>query len=301
MARNEKIAAVLHEIGIAETKGTGIRVMIDEMNKANLTIPIFESNSLKDSFTIKLLVHHLLSSEDLEWLRQFFEYNLSEDEARTLIVVREVGEINNFIYRSINRVDTLTASARLRHLRDLGLLDQKGKSSATYYTLNQNFTNKDLPNKLEKLAAPNPTSSTDKDLSSELTRLDSSNLASNPTDKDLSSELTKPDSSNLADKQTDNESTHGLLEQMPQQLRQVVENLGHRANTEELSNAIVQLCQWRDLSSSELAIILNRNQVYLRNNYLNRLIKLGKLEYVRSGSPSDPHQAYRAIAKNDAI
>jgi ATP-dependent DNA helicase RecG len=174
------------------------------------------------------------------------------------------------------------------------LLDQKGKGSATYYTLNQNFTNKDLPNKLEKLASPNPTSSTDKDLSSELTRLDSSNLASSSTDKDLSSELARVDPSNLADNLT-------LLGQMPQVLRQVVENLGQRANTEELSNAIVKLCQWRDLSSSELAIILNRNQVYLRNNYLNRLIKLGKLEYVRSGSPSDPHQAYRAIAKSDAI
>ena len=68
-----------------------------------------------------------------------------------------------------------------------------------------------------------------------LEKLAAPNLASSSTDKDLSSELTGLDPSNLADKQTDNESTHGLLGQMPQQLRQVVENLGQRAKTEELS------------------------------------------------------------------
>lgn len=36
-------------------------------------------------------------------------------------------------YRNINSVDTLSASAHLRRLRDLGLLEQKGRSNATYY------------------------------------------------------------------------------------------------------------------------------------------------------------------------
>ncbi|MEI2577502.1 ATP-binding protein [Scytonema sp. PRP1] len=274
IARNEKIAAVLHDVGIAETKGTGIRVMIDEMHKANLTIPLFESSPERDSFTVKLLVHHLLSQEDVQWLAQFKQCNLSNDHARALIVAREVGGISNLIYRSINRVDTLTASQQLRHLRGLGLLEQKGKSSATYYTLSSDIL--------------------EKDLSSYLAAQDSSNLASNPTDNDLSSGLVSQDDSYLAGSSTDNKLYLNYLDQMPDDLRQAVESLGERAKPQEVNFVIIQLCQWQDLSSSELATILRRNQVYLRNKYLNPLITSGELEYVRQGNPSDPHQAYRA-------
>jgi ATP-dependent DNA helicase RecG len=133
LCRNEKIAAVLHEVGLAETKGTGIRAMREAMTKANLTLPLFESDRERDTFTVTLLVHHLLGPEDLAWLAQFKDCDLTEDEARALIVLREVGAINNAAYRDINHLDTLTASGHLRRLRDLGLLEQKGRGSATYY------------------------------------------------------------------------------------------------------------------------------------------------------------------------
>ena len=47
--------------------------------------------------------------------------------------VREVGAIDNAGFRELNRVDTLTASQKLRRLRDAGLLKQMGRGSATYY------------------------------------------------------------------------------------------------------------------------------------------------------------------------
>jgi ATP-dependent DNA helicase RecG len=48
-------------------------------------------------------------------------------------VAREAGAIDNAAYRALNKVDTLAASAALRRLRDAGLLQQKGRGSATYY------------------------------------------------------------------------------------------------------------------------------------------------------------------------
>jgi ATP-dependent DNA helicase RecG len=267
VTRNEKIAAVLHEIGIAETKGSGIRVMFDEMRKANLTVPLFESSKEKDSFTALLLVHHLLSSEDIEWLAQFKHCSLSDDEARALIVLREVGEINNFIYRLINCVDPLTASQHLRRLRDAGLLEQQGKGSATYYTLHSDLL--------------------DNDLSSEFTEQFASNLESSSTDKALSIEFSS----------TDKDS---YLDQMPEHLQQAVQTLGKRTNPQEIRSVIVALCQWRDLSSREIATILSRDQGYLLNKYLNPLINSGSLEYARSKNPTDPHQAYRATTREQA-
>lgn len=81
---------------------------------------------------------------------------------------------------------------------------------------------------------------------------------------------------------------------MPKQLKQAVKTLGKRAKPQEVCSIIVSLCQWRDLSSLELATILERNQVYLLNHYLNPLINSGSLEYVKPDNPNDPHQAYRA-------
>ncbi len=82
---------------------------------------------------LTLLSHHFFNEKDLQWLKLFSEFELSSEEARALLVVREMGAITNADYRNINCVDTLSASASLRRLRDAGLLESKGKSSQTYY------------------------------------------------------------------------------------------------------------------------------------------------------------------------
>ena len=59
--------------------------------------------------------------------------NLTDEEAKALIVIRELGAITNADYRQMNHVDTLTASQSLRKFRDHGLIYQKGTASKTYY------------------------------------------------------------------------------------------------------------------------------------------------------------------------
>lgn len=137
--RNPKIAAVLHDIGYAETKGSGIRAMQRMMKDANLPAPGFESDRQKNQFKVFFLFHHFLTQENLAWLTQFQHHNLSEDDLRALIFVREKGTITNLDYRNINNVDTLTASSHLRHLRDIYLLKMENRGSATYYTLDKKY------------------------------------------------------------------------------------------------------------------------------------------------------------------
>ena len=57
LTRNEKIAAVLHETGFAETKGTGGRVMLETMLEANLSLPQFDSQRERDRFCLILWTH----------------------------------------------------------------------------------------------------------------------------------------------------------------------------------------------------------------------------------------------------
>ncbi|WNN88087.1 ATP-binding protein [Gloeocapsopsis dulcis] len=294
--RNKKIAAVLHEIGIAETKGSGGRVMLE----ANLTLPLFDSNRDRDYFHVTLFTHHLLDQEDIEWLKRFKDYGLSNDEAKALVVLRKAGSINNLVYRVTNDVDTLTASQHLRRLRDLGLLEQQGKGSATCYTL--------------ALAL------VDDGLSGELTKPEESNLGSNFLDYSLSGELTELDKFNLGSPSTANaqyqdhqqlvlglrsreqeyhpkgDERQNYLVQMPEQLRTKIERFGRRSSHDEVKTAIIELCTWKSLSSSAIAIILDRNQDYVQTQYLTPLVRLGKLQQEKP--PNSPQQAYRATKTN---
>jgi len=131
--RNPVIASVLHDARFAETKGTGIEVMRENLRDAGLAPPEFDSNRLADHFVATFYLHHFLGSEDLDWLGQFRHLSLGESQVRGLIHAREAGRIDNETYREINGVETLKASQDLRQLREAGLLEQKEKSRATYY------------------------------------------------------------------------------------------------------------------------------------------------------------------------
>lgn len=144
--RNPKIAAVLHEIGLAETKGTGIKVMRKSMITANLSSPLIESDRERNEFRISLLVHHFMSESDVKWLSRFSDCNLSPDEARALIFLRELKEIDNARYRQINDMSMSAASCHLKRLRDLKLLEKRGKGAKTKYRAGERFFQKTAKN-----------------------------------------------------------------------------------------------------------------------------------------------------------
>ena len=131
--RNPFIAAVFHDTNLAETKGSGIRAMRRLMQAAHLVPPTFESSRENNEFTSRLLLHHFLDANDLEWLKQFERFDLADSQKQALIFVREVGAIDNTTYRQMADCDTLKASNDLRLLKTYNLLNSKGKGKATYY------------------------------------------------------------------------------------------------------------------------------------------------------------------------
>ena len=103
------------------------------MEKAHLGPPTFESNRESNEFTARLLLHHFLDENDLEWLKQFENTPLKDSQKQALIFVREVGAIDNITYRQMANCDTLKASNDLRFLRNNNFLKVKGKGKSTYY------------------------------------------------------------------------------------------------------------------------------------------------------------------------
>lgn len=93
--RNLAIAAVLHELNWAETKGSGIRTMRRMAGDAGLPLPEFVSDRQKNEFKVALFLHHLLTEDDYAWLKALAGDTLSGDEAKALIYARETGAIDN--------------------------------------------------------------------------------------------------------------------------------------------------------------------------------------------------------------
>lgn len=266
--RNPRIAAALHDIGFAETKGTGVRVMRQAMELANLTIPLFESDRIRDEFAVRLLVHHLLSEEDVTWLGGFKDCNLSADEARAILVVREIGAINNSIYRGLNHVDTLSASNHLRRMRDVGLLEQKGRGAGTYYVSGPKITGSEGAAKLRAQGS----------LRTELGELR----------PELSDKLDLPQK--VAIKQL----------RLPQQIVAKIIDLPLRATTGVLDELILDLCRFQPMSLIELSTLTRKHHDHLRQRNIQRLIACGYLEFLHPGKPKHPDQKYVTIDRMES-
>ena len=134
MLRNPRISEIFHDTNLAETKGTGIGAMRRLMKEAGLMPPTFESNHEANKFTARLLLHHFLSKENMEWLAQYAELGLVNEQKLALVFVREVGAIDNATYRQLDSSIThARARLEIHKLCDLGFLEKKGQGRNTYY------------------------------------------------------------------------------------------------------------------------------------------------------------------------
>ena len=134
MLRNPRISEIFHDTNLAETKGTGIGAMRRLMKEAGLMPPTFESNHEANKFTARLLLHHFLSKENMEWLAQYAEFGLGNEQKLALVFVREVGAIDNATYRQLDSSIThARARLEIHKLCNLGFIEKKGQGRNTYY------------------------------------------------------------------------------------------------------------------------------------------------------------------------
>lgn len=274
LPRNPKLAAALYDTRFAETKGSGVRVMREMCEKAGLAPPLFESDRGQDQFVVRLFFHHFLGPEDLAWLARFKNLHLSEAEARALVVAREVGAIDNATWRDINKVDTLTASQSLKKLRDAGLLQQKGRGSATWYQPTGKMLGDD-----DGLSS-NP-----------------EGLSSNPLSlsRDLGALSRDPNSLDKAEAERKTKLRQTLLAGLPGELAARVGALGRRSPPDAVRDVVLDLLQQRPWRLEELGQLLQRNPEYVRQKYVQPLLEAARIRMTRPEVPNDPEQAYRAV------
>ncbi|MDP3346439.1 MAG: ATP-binding protein [Hydrogenophaga sp.] len=258
--RNPAIAAVLHEINWAETKGSGIRTMRRLAANAGLPLPEFASDRQKNEFKTTLFLHHLLTEEDHTWLKSLSGEALTADEAKALIYARETGAVDNTACRDFSGLDTLQASNVLRRLRDRGLLEKQGAGNRTHYTMNPSSERPDAHPEQGKL----PLEDGKQTAEGGKQALEGGKRSLPPLPTSLASRLPKP---------------------------------GKRMPAVALRALICDLCEWQPLRGEELANFLGKDLKYLRNQHLSALIQSGTLVFLYPESPNHQLQAYKRAEK----
>ena len=265
--RNPVIAAVLHDLHLAEAKGTGIRAMRRLAAEAGLSAPEFHSDRQANEFKLTLFLHNLLTEDDHAWLRGFAGGAVSGDEAKALIYARETGAVDNSACRDFCGLDTLAASHLLRRLRDRGLLDKEGSGSGTYYVLAQ--ANDSPPEPPVQLAL---------DIETEPSP-EASGTDAPPSGTSFDTPACNPE-----------------LATLPSELATLLATLKGRTQEDDLRQAIVRLCAWAPLTVDQLATLLGKSRDYLRNKHLIPMVGSGQLRFRYPESAKHPHQAYVAPA-----
>ena len=273
--RNQYISSIFHETNLAETKGSGIKTMREQMKKAKLMPPTFESSRENNQFTTRLLFHHLLGKEDIEWLSLFAQHELNNEQRLSLIFVRELGAIDNITYRQLNSdITSRKATFDLHRMCEMGLFELKGQSRNVYYIAGPN---------LEPHISKND---------GEMCRANGENGRGDGLNSRGGGLNSRGDSLNSRGDSLNSRGDH-----LPLELKERIKQLGKRTNPKEMERLIIDLCNWNPLSLKEIAKLINRKTSSVRYLYLNKLIAQGKLFYTIPEMLNHPNQKYTTKKK----
>ena len=286
MLRNPRISEIFHDTNLAETKGTGIGAMRRLMKEAGLMPPTFESNHEANKFTARLLLHHFLSKENMEWLAQYAEFDLVNEQKLALVFVREVGAIDNATYRQLDSSIThARARLEIHKLCDLGFLEKKGQGRNTYYIRTSKVVSlgERLRPQDEKIPPQHGT------LGEKIP----------PQHGTLGKKIPPqgekiPPQHGTFEIESQTKSRNELLRELPKGLQERVAKLGKWASREKVSQLLVDLCAFKPYSYEELALIIQRAAKPMKDKYIKPLRLANKLFYWIPEMINHPLQKYVA-------
>ena len=330
MLRNPRISEIFHDTNLAETKGTGIGAMRRLMKEAGLMPPTFESNHEANKFTARLLLHHFLSKENVEWLAQYAEFGLVNEQKLALVFVREVGAIDNATYRQLDSSIThARARLEIHKLCDLGFLEKKGQGRNTYYIRTSKVVSlgerlrpdgerllpqdERLPPQhgtLGEKIPPQHGTFGEKippqhgTFGKKIPPQHGTFGEKIPPQHSILGEKIPPQHGTLGEKippqhgtfeiESQPKSRDELLRELPKGLQERVMKLGKWASREKVSQLLVDLCAFKPYSYEELALIIQRAAKPMKDKYIKPLRLANKLFYWIPEMINHPLQKYVA-------
>ena len=213
----------------------------------------------------------------MEWLAQYAEFGLVNEQKLALVFVREVGAIDNATYRQLDSSIThARARLEIHKLCDLGFLEKKGQGRNTYYirtskvvSLGERLRPQDerLRPQDERLLPQHGT------LGERLPPQDERLLPQHGTlgeryqgeDERYQGKLGTFEEECMLKPRAE------LVRELPNELQERVNNIGNRASRETVCQLLIDLCAFKPYSYEELASILQRSPKALKDKYLKPL------------------------------
>lgn len=272
--RNKNIFKMFSLIGIGERAGSGIENIYKVWNEQSWRKPEIIEEVQPDKTIMILRTISLLPEQSLLVLKNTLGKNLknlSKDEVVALVAALEEGQITNTRLQILINKNSIEVNKILSSLIDKKLLKTEGKRRGTIYLLSNAFNHSSYLN-------ANSINNESSSINSEMNFI---NNEVNSINKGLNSINNSDNSIN------NNEDIQKKLINIAKK----IENK-KRVNLNLMEDIILKLCEVKPMKLSELAKLLNRNDVGLRSNYLNKLVKQNKLKLLYPGQINHPKQAY---------
>jgi len=130
LSRNPKIMYVFEQMDLVEQRGLGFQTINELPVKYNLPLPVITFEEPYIVFTFPRNMEDLKEISGNDKIK-----TLNADELRGYNYIRQVKKITRKEYEKQFGYDTKKAERHLKRMTELGLIDKKGSSSATYYEI----------------------------------------------------------------------------------------------------------------------------------------------------------------------
>ncbi len=225
----------------------------------------------------------------MEWLAQYAEFGLVNEQKLALVFVREVGAIDNATYRQLDSSIThARARLEIHKLCDLGFLEKKGQGRNTYYIRTSKVVSlgERLRPQDEKI----------------------------PPQHGILGEKIPPQGEMYHGKhgtlgeryQGENERYQAFEERyqgvdreellllLPDDIKNRIDEVGKRVPKDILNKLVVDMCSIVPLSMDDLSVLLHRNSKSFKNKNIKVLLETKQLFYWIPEMINHPLQKYVA-------
>ncbi len=229
----------------------------------------------------------------MEWLAQYAEFDLVNEQKLALVFVREVGTIDNATYRQLDSSIThARARLEIHKLCDLGFLEKKGQGRNTYYIRTSKVVSlaERLPPQDERLLPQHGT------LGEKIPpqhgtlgeRYQGENERYQAFEERYQGEV------GTFEERYQGANREETLLLLPDHIKKRIDEVGKRVPKDVLNKLVVDMCSIVPLSMDDLSVLLHRNSKSFKNKNIKVLLENNQLFYWITEMINHPQQKYVA-------
>ena len=229
----------------------------------------------------------------MEWLALYASFDLTNEQKLALVFVREVGAIDNATYRQLDSSIThARARLEIHKLCELGFIEKKGQGRNTYYIRTSKVVSlgERLRPQDEKIPPQHGTLGEKIQPQGEMYHGKHGTFG----ERYQGENVRYQGGDGIFEANWQSLNRIDLLDELPDELKSKIENVGKRILKEDLNQIIIALCSIRPYSIEELTVLLNRKPKSFKNFNIKALLESKRLFYWIPEMIRHPQQKYVA-------